>query len=457
MRRSASRHHHHCYHYHRVRAYPPRWSRFSVIAVLCLVVLGACGLHNGSEEIAFVQHGKLWTIQSDGTSAHTDSQNTVLEFAWSPDHHQLVFRYLTDHLPHASAPGPLSLTGVADAPANLAIQSVNGGYALQITPTQPGELRSAAWWNADGNRLVYREATTPGGPALYIVSQADQPVGIGRKILLDDASLPALAPDGKQVAVIDPSGAVRVGAPGTLGHVVATGAMRAFPGAGSGRPARALWQPHHNALLYATASASGVAFVLCELTNGVTRTLATTASVLDAAFSPDGTLLLVRTPSSFELWNASGAGAATPVYSWLEMDALALPWWSPDSHAILVQDATGWTVVDVSAQSVRRVVTFPSASSPSPVTVPDAATWTVATGDPWNPDGSQVVFAAVGGSLLNGTPLTQPKQGGAGLYVANVQAGRMVDASLIYSGEPQAPAWGYASADTVFLVPGENE
>ena len=48
-------------------------------------------------------------------------------------------------------------------------------------------------------------------------------------------------------------------------------------------------------------------------------------------------------------------------------DPLALPWWSPDGSMVLVQDASGWSLVDVPVHSVSRVITFPQ-----PVTPPGA-------------------------------------------------------------------------------------
>lgn len=422
----------------------------ALTGILCLVLLSACGLHTGSGEIAFLRGDQVWTVQSDGSSPQALSQSGALDFAWSPDHHQLVFRY-TDS-PQATTGASPFAPPAPDTPADLAIESVNGGYALQITPMQRGELRSAAWWDVSGNRLAYREGATSGSPTLYVVSQADQPVGIARKILLDDVSIPAMSPDGKRVAVLDPSGAVRVGAPGTLGAVVATGALTTLPAPGNSRPARVLWRPGHDALLYAEASANGVSFIVRDLAGGGTSTLATTASALDAAFSPDGALLLVRTPNSFELWSATGS--TTPIFSWPETDPLALPWWSPDSHAILVQDASGWSLVDVVRKSVSSVIAFPPHAGAPPTAVPSSASWTPATSDPWSPDGSQVVFAAPAGSHLNGANLAVPTSGKTGLYVAPFRPGHLDTATLIYSGVPRAPAWGYAAPDTVFLVAG---
>lgn len=427
---------------------PPRILAATLIVLCCCVLLSACGLHAGTDEIAFVRGDQLWTIQSDGSSPSADSQSGILDFAWSPDHHQLVFRYINRQAKPPIAPGAPNTLGAPDAPADLAIQSVNGGYALQITPSQQGELRGAAWWDAEGNRLVYRESTEAAGSALFVLSQADQPVGIGRKILLDDASIPAVSPDGKQIAVIDPTGNVRVGAPGVPGSRVAAGALLTLLGPGGNRPARLLWQPGHDALLYATSTGNGIKFALHDL-HGGTRTVATTASALDAAFSPDGSLLLVRTPSSFELWSA--AGSSTPLFSWPETDPFALPWWSPDGHAILVQDAAGLELVTVGAKRVRRVISFPSGAS-SVTALPSRPTWTPATADPWSLDGSQIVFTAPPGSRGTSALLAQPKQGAAGLYVAALKGDDLGLPRLIFSGSIRSPSWGYAAPDTEFLA-----
>ena len=79
-------------------------------------------------------------------------------------------------------PNPLNLLGAPDAPGDLSVGSVSGGSVVQITPNLAGLARSDAWWNTDGNRLLYRESLAGVGlvGATYVVSQADQPVGIAR-------------------------------------------------------------------------------------------------------------------------------------------------------------------------------------------------------------------------------------------------------------------------------------
>lgn len=450
----------------------------SLLALSAIVpLMASCALHPAAGELAILRDGHLWTIQSDGSSPIMIAGPRIMGFAWSPDHHQLVFR-IGSGGPGATpsahpAPSTLGATrGAPDAPGDLAISSVNGGYALQITPSAPGWMRSDAWWNPGGNRLIYREQPTGSHQSpVYYVSQADQPVGIARKPLLDDASMPALSADGARVAVVDPAGNVRVGAPGTIGTIVATGALLVLPG--TNRPARVLWQPHHDALLYATGGTArtagttpgtipgttlGTILVLRNIAGG-SRVLGATAALLDVAFSPDGSLLLVRTPEAFELWSVRAPNGS--LFTWPEADPRAVPWWSPDGHDLLVQDTRGLTLVDLVHRTVRSVLRYHTSASPegqmtaarqATSQAPWQATWHPATDNPWSPDGRQLVFAAPGGSSWLGAPLPRPEEGTQGLYVAAIHGDTIGAASLIASGAHLVPAWSYLDPSTAFLV-----
>jgi hypothetical protein len=409
-----------------------------------LLLLAGCGLHNGGEELAFLRGDQLWTIQSDGSSPTAVTQANVAGFAWSPDHHQLVFRYGSTVATLPQPPGASTL-GLPDTPGNLAILSVNGGYALQITPQQAGSIRSDPWWDANGNRLVYREGLVASPqPPTYIVSQADQPVGIARKAALETTTFPAITPDGTRLAVLAPTGAVLIEAPGQSGTTLAQGALLTLPG--TGRPARILWQPGHDAVLYAVADPGGVALRLTDLHDG-TRTIATTPALLDVAFSPDGSLILVRTPAAFELWSVAHPGA--PLYSWPEADPLALPWWSPNGHSLLVQDATGWTLVNVAKRSAKPLVRYPA-----PIVAGNAVTsWNTTSNSPWSPDGTHFAFVAPAGSTWLGRTLPAPRSAATGLYVAAAGASASSLPALFDSGPDRAPSWSALDPATTFLVP----
>src|SRR5579859_3805961 len=56
------------------------------------LVVAACAFHGGGETIAFLRGGELWSINPDGSGAAWLAGGGVVGFAWSPDHHQVVFR-----------------------------------------------------------------------------------------------------------------------------------------------------------------------------------------------------------------------------------------------------------------------------------------------------------------------------------------------------------------------------
>lgn len=411
-------------------------------------LLAGCGVraHSGGDTLAFLRNGTLWVMLDDGTGARAIA-GSVAGYAWSPDHHALAYRTASGG---SLAPlSPTSSRRTPDAPGGMWVASISGGVPLQITPPEAATF-SDPWWNANGNRLLYRETGTPGAP-IYVVSQADQPVGIARKPALGAASIPALSSDGSQVAVIDAGGSLRLGAPGSLGGVIASHALLTLPG--TGRPAHLLWQPHANALLYsASGAAGGIALTLVD-TSGKAHIVATVPLLLDAAFSPDGSRLLVRTPDHFQLW---ALGASAPTFSWPEADPDAMPWWSPNGQYMLIQDATGWQVVDLTHQTVHsllRSATAPGKSSPADEPPASRTDWRPASGSPWSADGTRIVFAAAAGDAWRGTTLPAlPGGASAGLYVAPFASGSFGAASAIDGHADAAPSWSYLDPSATFLI-----
>ncbi len=401
----------------------------------------------GGQELAFLRGGRLIAINGDGSNARTVASGSIVSFAWSPDHHQLVYRIATGA--DLTRFPPTTALGAPDAPGSLNVIGINGGQPTPITPEAPDLAWSDAWWNVKGNRLVYREEFATSDPAAalaYIVSQADQPAGIARKTLPDDVSLPALSADGTQVAGIDATGAVRVATPGQAGAVVATGALTVLPV--TGRPGRVLWQPGHNALLYAVASGGRTTLVLRDLRGGA-RVVVSVPALLDAAFSPDGTRLLVRTPDQFQLYDLPSV--APPRFTVAEGDAAALAWWSPDGKLLLVWDTPGWRLVDMATGVARTVIQANSGASGT--ALPAQARWHPAAGSPWSPDGTQFAFIGTSGMTWLGRALPMPRNSPTGLYVGQVRAGRASgQPSLRDSGDDRAPSWSYADPSTTLLL-----
>lgn len=416
---------------------------------LALAGVAGCALHPGGDALAFVRGGQLWTIQPDGSNAHKIAGGPVVGYAWSPDHHELVFRTSTDS--HAQPPSDPRLAA-PDAPGDLYVTTINGNSPLQISPSLGGLSRSDAWWNSDGNRLLYRQYY--GGPsaapanATYIESQADQPLGIASKTLLDTAGIPVLSHDGSRVAVVDADGNLRVGAPAAVGAVVAGGAELRLS---SGRLARVLFQPGHNAILYATGAANGAqgdALLLRDLAGGSARTIFSAPDVLDASFAPDGSLLLVRTSQQFSVYRL--ATPSSPVYTWPDDDPSAIAYWSPDSRLVLVQDSHGSQLANPNARTVVPLLVY--ATTLGPVTAPASGQWQPAAGSPWRPDGSGIIFAATGADTWHGRLLGA--SGEQGIYVGVINGdGTPGDATRIDTAQDLVPSWSYADPSTTFLLP----
>src|SRR5579859_1894999 len=100
---------------------PRRLGSACAVALLLSLLLSGCALHPGGDEIAFLSGGQLWTVNRDGTTLVRAAGGGVVSFAWSPDHHQLVYRTVSRAgLAPAILPGP-------DVPGSLDVVGVDGG------------------------------------------------------------------------------------------------------------------------------------------------------------------------------------------------------------------------------------------------------------------------------------------------------------------------------------------
>ena len=422
---------------------PGMLAGLACLAALCAILAG-CAASAGEDDVAFLRGGQLWVMHADGSGARQLAGSGVVSFAWSPDHHQLVVRRASGggtSAPTAGSPA------APDSPGNLVAVSINGGSGLQVTPDDPSVTRGDAWWNAQGNRLLYRERDTAGqGPFLYFSSQSDQPVGIARKPLSQAAAIPVLSTDGARVAALDDAGNVLLGEPGKPLDIVASGALPALPG--TKRPAHLLWQPHAEALVYPVATSGGQVTLMRKDLRGGTRPLGTFAGLLDAAFTPDGAKLLVHTSDGFALRRLDSD--TPPLFSWQEPDADALAWWSPDGGTLLVRDTGGLKLVDVGRKTITDLLSAPGGETGGTTSGAARAFWGPAIGSPWSADGTRIVFASATGATWRGSPLASPAHGNVGLYVASVRDG--VAPVLIDSDADTAPSWGYLDPSAVFLA-----
>jgi dipeptidyl aminopeptidase/acylaminoacyl peptidase len=442
--------------------HPVHWWVALLLLALCAPTLAACGPgHSGGDEIAFLRGGNLWTISPDGSNLNQIESGGFLGVTWSPDHHQIVLRKQDGSL---SQPG--SFFGQGDSTSELGVTAIDGGNILQITPPNSGLLRSDAWWDASGNRLLYREEqldsnTGAAGAPQWKLSQADQPAGIARKDLPASVVLPAVNRDGSLIASIDASGRVLLGAPGEAPRVLASNALTILPGSGT-YPARPLWQPGTDRLVYAIAGAEqDTTTLLLSDTSGHSQPLLTIAHLQQYAWSPDGRLLLVETQSTshtYQVYNSEGALQ----FAWVDAAERSLPFWSPDSRMVLVLESDGLTLINIAARSqvqlLRGSITLP----PAPTSAREALFLRLAVNNPWKSDSSAFLFTNDGQGVWAAHPgqaLAIGSGGGAGLYSSTVESSAQ-DARdsaarfpiLLDWGEHQSVSWSTLDPNCAFLI-----
>jgi hypothetical protein len=360
--------------------------------------LPACGPgHSGGDEIAFLRGGSLWTISPDGSNLNQIESGGFIGLAWSPDHHQIVLRMQDGALPQ-----PGSSFGQGDSTSELGVTAIDGGSILQITPPDSSLLRSDAWWDGSGNRLLYREESagiagssggapgTPGVPGVpqWKLSQADQPAGIARKDLPTSVVLPAVNSDGSLIASIDTDGQVLLGAPGEAPRVLAAGALTILPGSAS-YPARVLWQPGANHLLYAIAGpAAEETTLLLSDTSGQSQPVVTVSQLQQYAWSPDGQHLLLRTAEALLIYSTSGVEQ----FAWTHLGGLVLPFWSPDSRFVLELTPGGISLIALGARQLIAGLNGAVALPPAPASAEQAPFLRPAINSPWKSDSSAFLF-----------------------------------------------------------------
>jgi hypothetical protein len=163
------------------------------ILLLLASLLAACSPgHVGGNEIAFLRDGHLWTMDPDGANAFEVVADTtpVIGYGWSPTHQILTYRMLDPDYAKKVPAQSLVMNPLTemfgDVPGSENTIGVDGGSPIPILFSSQDVQVSNAWWNASGNRLLYREepatSSTTATTALWWISQNDQPGGIARKL-----------------------------------------------------------------------------------------------------------------------------------------------------------------------------------------------------------------------------------------------------------------------------------
>ena len=425
------------------------------------MLLAACAPGSlGNEGIAFVRDGKLWTIDPNGANAFMAvAQGTpVLGYGLSPDHRRFVFRTLDGDFARTSAGRHLvvdPITGlVGDVPGSLNTIGIDGGSPIPLILSDPHLARSDAWWTPDGTHLLYREGADPAlaAPDLvtWWVSQDDQPVGIARRFLPHSYSIPSVDSSSLMTIGNSTQGTFTTRLNGSDFTFVQHAALPGHPLPASLE--RLLWQPAHQqpALLFALAPAaqkSGLAQFLLVLreSNGQTRILAN-CTCRQFAWSPDGNQLLYSTDQGYTILNI-----AENTHFSFAAEHEAVPYWSPDSRALLLDGLHTLTLVNAASQQARVVLSDGQAPRMINGPLPNSIAFLhPVANSPWNIDGQRFVLVTRGRTQWQGQQLST----GDGLYVVqlNGQDAPQGPPTLVdKDGHDTQPGWSYADPNTSFL------
>ncbi len=434
--------------------------------LLLLTGLGACSPgHLGSNEIAFLRDGHLWTIDPDGANAFEVVADTVpvVGYSWSPTHQILMFRSLDPNFARTSATKHIFTHPVAqlvgDLPSTLNTIGIDGGSAIPILFSDSTVQNSNAWWNTTGNRLLYREETihsphTP-GTVLWWIAQNDQPGGIARKLLPGTFSMPSIAPDNSLSIGNSSHGLFTTVLMGTDIHYLVQNALAGHPLIATLE--RVLWQPAHAqpALLYALTSSPGqpasfgdtsIQLVLRDM-HGQMTTVATCACT-QFAWSPDGNHILFSSGSTYTIFSLNSHTSFS-----LSAAEGSVPYWSPNSQFLLLDSLHNLTLIHIASRQQRVLLSdnvqgeTRGQGSGSEVSVNDLLQ--PVSNSPWAPDSQHFLFLTRGRSSWQGGNLHH----GTGLYTVSIDdTGRPQGLpSLVDAGNDTQAGWTYEDPATSFM------
>ncbi len=440
--------------------------RFFLVLIFVLLSFTACSPgHVGSNELAFIRNGHLWTIDPNGANAFKIvAQSTpVVDYSWSPTHQILVFRTLDDQFAKTVAAKQLAtnaITGqVEDTPSTVNTIGVDGGSAIPTMLSSPDVQYSNPIWNATGTRLVYRQEPTSShtaSKALWWASQNDQPGGIATKLLPGSNSQLSLSYINSSAIGITSRGIFSVSLAGTNTHYIVPGPLLGHP-----LPAtleRVLWQPDHTqaALLYAKLAPTGVTRsiprtsettriiqLVLHFQNGQEKIVAS-CTCTQFAWSPDGNAVLYSVGNKDTIININtGSSFNFPV------EGDSVPYWSPDSKFLLLDGTHTFQLMQIANQQ-QFILLSDGAMTDTGTTVAGVnALLQPVPNSLWASNSNHFLFLTHNRLLWQGHTI----KAGKGLYAVTIDAhGQPQGAPIIVdNGNDTQAGWTYQDANTSFL------
>ncbi len=396
------------------------------------------------------------------------AQNTpVVGYTWSPTHQILSYRSLDTDFAKTSAAKHLSTnptTGlIKDAPSTLNTISVDGGTPISIAFSSPNVRYSNAIWNANGNRLLYRQTATSFSEnpshVNWWISQNDQPGGIAIKSLPGSYSIPSLSYVAQQALGNSSRGLFTTTLAGTQFH-----SLTSEPIPGHPLPApleRVLWQPGHqdHAFLYAriystnsalspksTETSLPVQLIIQSLNGQISPVM--TCTCTQFAWSPNGNSILSTTGTKNIILNVQNGASFT-----FDGENGSVPYWSPDATFLLLDAPHSLTLVSAATrQQISLLKESQLQKDLQPIqnnTPSTSALLQPIANSPWAADSRHFLFLTHNRLLWQGKPL----HSGKGLYTIGIDtdghpAG---DPTVVDTGDDTQAGWTYQDPNTSFL------
>jgi dipeptidyl aminopeptidase/acylaminoacyl peptidase len=448
---------------------------------ICILPLAACTPgHLGSNVIAFLRDGHLWTIDPNGTNAFevAAQDTTIVGYSWSPSHQILAFRALDVDFAKTTAGKHLSsqaITGqIGDVPSTQNTIGVDGGSPIPIAFSNTNVGYSNVIWNTNSTRLLYRQSVVTISSAevspltaIWFVSQNDQPSAIARKELPRSFSIPSFSYDSSHYLAIENSAqeVFTTTLAGTEKHTLSS----ALPG--HPLPAtleRILWRPRHQnqSFVYAVSDGQGQAAVP---TTTVTRgamggvrlilgnvdghmTELATCTCTQFAWSPDGEHLLYTTGMDYTILDI-GSQSAFHVSG----EDGSVPYWSQNGQFLVLEGQHSLQLISIQQkqaqmllsdtqenESLRTIGNTQSVQQTSPDTLLQPVSNSI-----WSPDGRQFLFLTGQRLFWQGQKLPS----GKGLYTISIDdhGHPQGTPTLVDRGNDSQAGWTYQDANTSFL------